>query len=170
MTEQNHAYEQAGSQLESIVEMVAALNVDYARLRNARKRDADWNEDSTVSMEPCEPDDAAELAELRAAAGDCENEEQAREAIQNDRYRLQVRAGWHDPGTVDMTPEEFEILLCTGGPAVASWANSTIISKPRAHGSSIRIGARLGPNTTARTTPLHCSLYCKLLLLRSVKP
>jgi len=119
MTEQNHAYEQAGSQLESIVEMVAALNVDYARLETLENEMADWNEDSTVQpWSLANPDDAAELAELRAAAGDCENEEQAREAIQNDPLSVQVRAGWHDPGTVDMTPEEFEILLCTGGPAV----------------------------------------------------
>lgn len=119
MTEQNHAYEQAGAQLESIVEMVAALNCDFARLETLENAMADWNEDSTVQpWSIANPDDAAELAALRAAAGECKSQDEANEAIQQDPLSVLVRAGWHTPGTIDVTPEEFEILLCTGGPAV----------------------------------------------------
>jgi hypothetical protein len=31
---------------------------------------------------------------------------------------VSVRSGWYTPGSDDHQPEEFEILLCTGGPAV----------------------------------------------------
>jgi hypothetical protein len=44
--------------------------------------------------------------------------DEARERIQEDALSVQVRSGWYDPGTMDVKPEEFEILLCTGGPAV----------------------------------------------------
>jgi len=47
MTEQTRLTK-SGPQLESIVEMVAALNVDYARLETLENEMADWNEDSTV--------------------------------------------------------------------------------------------------------------------------
>jgi hypothetical protein len=119
MTEQNHAYEQAGSQLESIVEMVAALDCDFDRLETLENEMADWNEDSTVQpWSIANPDDAAELAELRAAAGECKNADEARERIQEDALEVQVRDDWHSVGETDNTPQEFYILLCTGGPAV----------------------------------------------------
>jgi len=43
-------------------------------------------------------------------------EDEAREAISEDPLSVQVRSGWHDPGA-EGEAEEFEILLCTGGPA-----------------------------------------------------
>lgn len=46
-----------------------------------------------------------------------ETAETAREEIQNDPLSVQVRSGWHNPGETG-EPEEYEILLCTGGPAV----------------------------------------------------
>jgi hypothetical protein len=110
---------QAKAQLESIREMLAAVAVDYDRLeelRDARDNSADdgltveqWAEGS--------PDDAAELAELEAAAGDCTDEDDARQRIQEDPLSVQIRSGWYSPGETP-EPEEFEILLCTGGPAV----------------------------------------------------
>lgn len=74
--ENERAKEQARAQLESIVEMVKAL--------------------------------------------DTENEEEREEAIQaivEDPLEISVREGWHGIGE-EATPEEFLILLCTGGPAV----------------------------------------------------
>ena len=70
------AEDQARAQLDSIIEMVQALDT--------------------------EDDDAREAAE---------------QTIQEDALSVQVRSGWYSPGT---TPEaeEYEILLCTGGPAV----------------------------------------------------
>lgn len=58
-----------------------------------------------------------ELASLLAEAGDCEDEDEARERIQEDPLEVQVRGGWHTPGE-ESEDEEFYILLCTGGPAV----------------------------------------------------
>lgn len=55
-------------------------------------------------------DDYAELLELESAAGNCENEDEARE-------RIQIRSGWQPIGET-LEAEEFTILLCTGGPAV----------------------------------------------------
>ena len=45
-----------------------------------------------------------------------EEREQAETAISEDPLSLQVRSGWYEPGG-NSDPEEFEILLCTGGPA-----------------------------------------------------
>jgi hypothetical protein len=62
-------------------------------------------------------DEAKEYRELEEAAGDCESEDEARERILEDALSVQVRSGWTDPGA-EFEPYEFEILLCTGGPAV----------------------------------------------------
>lgn len=62
-------------------------------------------------------DEAEELAELEEAAGECESREDAEQRIQEDPLSVQVRSGWYQPGG-DHEPEEFKILLCTGGPAV----------------------------------------------------
>ena len=97
MTEPNYALEQAKAQYDSICDMVAALEVDYVRL------------------------DALE------AADGGENQGAARDRIQEDPLSVQVRSGWMEPGQLEqeckrvknhILAEEFEILLCTGGPAV----------------------------------------------------
>ena len=62
-------------------------------------------------------DEADELAELEDAAGECSSEDDAVERIDQDPLEICVRSGWHQIGE-DMVPEEFLILLCTGGPAV----------------------------------------------------
>lgn len=109
----------------SIAEMVAALECDYDRLEELRGDRATW-EDPPVDAHtrPAEPwagenpDDAEELAELEAAAGDCESREDAADRISEDPLSVEVRSGWVTPGDDVMTPEEFCILLSTGGPAV----------------------------------------------------
>jgi hypothetical protein len=50
------------------------------------------------------------------SAKDDEERENAETAIHEDALSVQVRGGWHSPGE-DAPAEEFEILLCTGGPA-----------------------------------------------------
>jgi hypothetical protein len=54
-----------------------------------------------------------------ADAGDDEDaREQARQAIDEDPLSVRVRGGWYNVGeSPDASPEEFEILLSTGGPA-----------------------------------------------------
>ena len=92
--------------MEAIAEMVAALRCDYDRLEELAGREND----------PLDDDERAELATLREAAGECENQEDAQQRIQEDPLSLRVRSGWVslDEG---MVPEEFELLLGTGGPA-----------------------------------------------------
>lgn len=103
--ETNHAMEQAKAKMQGIAEMVAALECDYARLEVLKDAWQDL------------VDSGEELAELSTAAGDCENYEEAYDRIQEDPLSVEVRSGWHAPGG-DASPEEFMILLCTGGPAV----------------------------------------------------
>jgi len=55
---------------------------------------------------------------LVAALREDEDSECARDAILEDALSVLVRSGWHTPGDDRGKPEEFEILLCTGGPAV----------------------------------------------------
>lgn len=58
-----------------------------------------------------------ELAELEAQANDCEDAEEAQQRIQDDPLSVEYRSGWSNPGE-DLTPEEFRVVLCTGGPHV----------------------------------------------------
>lgn len=105
--ERDTARDQAAAQLASIVEMMSAVECDFYRLQELRE------------VDPAElsSDDAEELSELSAAAGDCEDEDDARRRIDDDPLSVEVRTDWHAPGE-DSEPTEFCILLCTGGPAV----------------------------------------------------
>lgn len=124
-----NAREQAAAQYASIAEMVAALECDYDHLDELREFRDEWEDEHPASfIEPNDPRaagrfglanpyEAEELLELEAAAGDCTDEEDARERIQEDPLSIEVRSGWYTPGD-EPEPEEFQILLCTGGPAV----------------------------------------------------
>lgn len=87
---ENHAEDQAKAQVESIVELVKAY----------------------------EEADSGELVEYE---GEQLNREQLEERIQETPLSIQVRGGWYTPGQGlvgdSETPEEYELLLCTGGPA-----------------------------------------------------
>lgn len=113
MTEEpDYAKEQAQAQYESICEMVAALDVDYDRLEELRTE-----RDGLTEEELRDWPDSGELSEMEDAAGDCKSQDDAQERIQEDPLSVQVRSDWVNPGE-DMEACEFEILLCTGGPAV----------------------------------------------------
>ena len=45
------------------------------------------------------------------------NVDEAMDVILEDPLEVSVRSGWHEPGG-DTKPDEYRILLCTGGPAV----------------------------------------------------
>jgi hypothetical protein len=139
----NRAEEQAENQYSSIVRMLAALTCDYDRLQELREerdelreavKDAEtehtaaeedgrageqWAEleraRETLTKWEAENDD--ELAELEAASDGCEDEDAARDNIQEDPLEVQVRSDWARPGET-LEAGEFMILLCTGGPAV----------------------------------------------------
>ena len=72
----DNAASQAKAQLDSIIEMITALDT--------------------------EDDDARD---------------EARERILEDALSVEVRSDWAAPGA-DLTPTEYRVLLCTGGPAV----------------------------------------------------
>ena len=107
--------EQVRGQLASIREMVDALQCDYDRLAELRsERDDCEDEHGDARDWP----DAQELQELEDAAGDCEDADQARERIEEDPLSARVQSDWHSPGEGPTDAGgEFEILLCTGGPA-----------------------------------------------------
>jgi hypothetical protein len=98
--------------------MVAAMEMDWDRLAELREERADIAsaEDAEV-LADWDGENGEELAELTAAAGEYKNAEEAREAIEEDPLSVEVRSGWTTPDE-PLTPAEFCILLCTGGPAV----------------------------------------------------
>lgn len=123
----DNAHDQAIAQVESIVSMVAALEVDYDRLEELREERDDYQNENLGNLSSPEvhaiawtqefPEDAEELAELEDAAGDCSDEEEARGRIQDDPLSIEVRSDWCSYGD-EMTPGEARIVLCTGGPHV----------------------------------------------------
>lgn len=127
--QENHGFTQAQAQTESIVAMVAALECDYDRLSTLRDERSDLvsaaedpeSEDETTealnALATWHEENIEELNELQAAAGDCADEEEARERIQENALSVEVRSGWDIVGG-DMSASEFRIVLCTGGPHV----------------------------------------------------
>lgn len=113
------------SAFDAIREMVKALQVDWERLKELREErddygpdDPDDNDDDVDPLtwaERCE-EEAEELAELEAAAGDCIDEDEARQRIHEDPLSIEL-GGWWTVGS-EPEPTEYRILLTTGGPAV----------------------------------------------------
>ena len=54
---------------------------------------------------------------IQALENEDSERDEARTAIEEDPLSIEVRSGWHSMGE-KLEPEEFCILLCTGGPAV----------------------------------------------------
>ena len=130
------AREQARAQLSSIKEMVAAYLCDYDRLEELKEEKADLveradegEEGAAEALTAWYAEHADELAELMEAAGDCADQEEARQRIEEDALSVQVRSDWHSPGE-DAEDSEFEILLCTGGPAVKIWGELNQYKEP----------------------------------------
>lgn len=147
MTTDTRAQDQAAAQMGSIIDMVAALNVDYDRLEELREErahladeleaaadcvryhhDDELDEAGTTTehgeyrrcrdeLAEWDEENADELAEIEAAADECESREDAEQRILEDALSVEVRSDWHAPDDAD-DPTEFQILLCTGGPAV----------------------------------------------------
>lgn len=125
----DHGLEQAKAQYSSICDMVAALDVDYDRLEELKDEKAELlsavrearTEDELKEAEDdwqaWETENDLDLAGMILAADGCESEDAARDRVQEDPLSVQVRSDWCYSGD-EMVPSEFEILLCTGGPAV----------------------------------------------------
>lgn len=122
--------QQAIAQLESIVEMVRAMDKksageDYAKTLS-REQMVKLLEDAGIQCYDSEDEETlAEAIAENIADGTLEpegfefDEESARDRIQDDPLSVEVRSGWYTPGASedDRKPFEFTILLCTGGPA-----------------------------------------------------
>lgn len=103
----SNALEQADIQMSSIAAMVVALNCDYDRLEFLRDYADELDEEELVELEV-----------LEQAANGCESEDEVRERIEQDALEVMVRSEWYSPGETDVEPDQFYILLCSGGSAV----------------------------------------------------
>lgn len=103
---------------EAIRTLLAAVQLDWERFEELQDdRDGhDEEESGNTWAEEC-PGDAAELADLEEAANGCDDEDAARRLLDEDPLEVTFRSSWVSAG-VDMQPDEFCILLTTGGPAV----------------------------------------------------
>ncbi len=131
----DNARDKAIIQVESVVSMVRALQVDFDRLEELREEfdsfegkekeaailgKMEYTSDVTTNVGNeliYAYDLGRELAEMEEAAGDCSDEEEARERIQDDPISIEFRSDWCSYGD-EMTPSEARIVLCTGGPHV----------------------------------------------------
>jgi hypothetical protein len=100
------AKDQAAAQYDSIVFMLGALSLDWDRLRDLRD-----TEDLSI-------EDQEEVEALELMRNDCEDEDDARQVLEASPLSVEIRSGWYAPGEDPAPAEEFQILLCTGGPAV----------------------------------------------------
>lgn len=117
------ALDQANAQMSSVRDLAAALECDYDRLEELRDEKDDLESDleggsqeNINALDQWLLDNAEELADLEAEAGECEDREAAETRIREDALCVDVRSGWGAPGSLE--PEEFRIVLCTGGPHV----------------------------------------------------
>lgn len=104
------AEEQARAQLDSIVAMVKRLE---------HCQDCDGDDCELTDQEIYEGLNLYWKEGDKATDEEREgyhDEEQAREAVEGDPLSIQVRSDWHSLGE-ESEDEEYEILLCTGGPA-----------------------------------------------------
>lgn len=105
------------SAMESIADMVAALDCDYDRLEELKE----LLSAETAGIDPSYADEREELRDLEADAGECKDREEAERRIREDPLSLLFRGDWYTDDTEPAdaaTPVEFELLLGTGGPAV----------------------------------------------------
>lgn len=87
-----HATQAGIGTMQHIVELIEAIET------------LDSGEAETVTFDGVEYNDADSL----------------REYAQEMPLDIRVRSGWHNPGS-ESEPDEYEILLSTGGPAVRIW-------------------------------------------------
>jgi hypothetical protein len=126
--EKSRAEKQAYSQLESIREMMEALDPEKAALQYARElprkkckellKEAEIGFSSKETTEELQEWVAENIANGSIEPDDYEfDEDSARDRIQEDPLSIEVRSGWTSLGN-KLEAVEFQILLCTGGPAV----------------------------------------------------
>lgn len=85
--------------------MLAKTSDDEARALNSALDTLSAIKEMVEALAKAEEDD------------DDEAREKAEQIIHEDPLSLQIRSGWYQPGQ-QPEPEEYELLLATGGPAV----------------------------------------------------
>ena len=123
------ARQHASAHMESIAEMVRAINCDDERMADllddladmvSAVDDAENDEEKTqaaADLSDWKAENDAELLELQNEAGNYADADHARQDIQEHPLEIATKSGWHAPGE-NGDDDEFMILLCTGGPAV----------------------------------------------------
>lgn len=113
--EEDHARDQARAQMASVERMVKRLeHCENCSGEDCELSDAEIMEGLGYSVSTTDPNGPTATATEREEYHD---DDKARQQIQEDALSAQVRSGWSSSAE-DMKPEEFELLLCTGGPAV----------------------------------------------------
>lgn len=113
LEEEDHARSQAISQLKGIVSLVKRLE---------HTSECTGDEDCELTDEEIYDGIGLYYESGKSKATDEEREEYHDEdriqtTFSEDPLSVQVRSGWQSPGE-ELEAEDFEILLCTGGPAV----------------------------------------------------
>jgi len=109
-TDKDRAEEQAKAQLEGIVLLMKRLE----HIRDCDGEDCDLSGKEIIEgINLYYKDGAIATEEERQQYHD---EDDLRQAIDEDPLSVQVRSGWAD-SPEEFEAEEYEILLCTGGPA-----------------------------------------------------
>ena len=70
------------------------------------------------------------IREMVAHLKDDAGNDRAREAVLEDALSVRVRSDWFELGSDADKPNEFEILICTGGPAVRLTGTLNRYSEP----------------------------------------
>ena len=113
-------YKEAKAHLEHISELLVALQLDYDRYHEA-KDDIQITQDSLSHTNTEEElrELQAEIADYDLLRLDCEDSDGVMELIMEYPLSIEVRSGWCSAADFEEAkPEEFCILLSTGGPAV----------------------------------------------------
>lgn len=101
------ARDQAITQMQYIEDMLLAYCMDWDT----------YSELQDYDQSDLEEDDLIDLQELTDQAAGCSDADEALERLKENPLEVQYRSGW-ESDTSDLTPHEFSILLCSGGPAV----------------------------------------------------
>jgi hypothetical protein len=106
---EDHAKQNADSYARIIAGALDAYDLDWDMLQEL-EYEAAHGELSASELE--------ELEELRSKMQGYESKEDAERDIIEMPLSVEVRSGWYAPGSEPEDPEEFCILLSTGGPAL----------------------------------------------------
>lgn len=107
MTMTDNARNQAVAQMQYVENLLSAYNMDWDTYSDLQDYD-----ESELEM-----DSLIELQELTEQAAGCSDADEALERLEENPLDIQFRSDWESDRD-ELTPHEFAVLLCTGGPAV----------------------------------------------------